>query len=562
MYDLLQVMQQDGYLSSGELIALRKTCKELGENPVRILRSLNIASPEQIQEYLQRYFRVNALSDKAISMLDESYQNYIPIDLAIHYSCFGLGEENSILYVALEDPSDRGAIQQLRFFLNKRIIGISATVFQLAEGLSKIYRVSIPNLKLTTVIERSRGVIGGLRYEAPFEAEAITIGEDFAGANLSDYDSDEVSSFVSNSEMGSSGKSEGHKGDDEPSPDISFPEMNSIAKAPDPSIGFIDGSSGEIAAGVLDVEDKPDIEGAGLSMSPPVAEIKEATAPSTEENPPSEALQSQENQTVEPAEANQENPEENLLSEEAPLEAAPQEGAELIEEAPLETAPQESAELSEEAPLETAPQESAELSEEAPLETAPQESAELSEEAQLETASTEGAELSEEAPLETAPQEGAELSEEAPLETASTEGAELSEEAPLETAPQEGAELSEEAPLETATSEETISEETIVNNNKEMNENQISQLSSLASSALIKISLINDKDKAIEIMNSILNSHNVNVTFDENNAYKITGEDFSSSGDLSSVMNQNENPISVALDPVLKRILKMNNSAS
>jgi hypothetical protein len=515
MYDLLQVMQQDGYLSSGELIALRKTCKELGENPVRILRSLNIASPEQIQEYLQRYFRVNALSDKAISMLDESYQNYIPIDLAIHYSCFGLGEENSVLYVALEDPSDRGAIQQLRFFLNKRIIGISATVFQLAEGLSKIYRVSIPNLRLTTVIERSRGVIGGLRYEAPFEAEAITIGEDFAGANLSDYDSDEVSSFVSNSDMGSSGKSDGHKGDDnEPSPDISFPEMNSIAKAPDPSIGFIDGSSGEIAAGVLDVEDKPDVEGAGLSMSPPIAEAKEATAPSPEVNPPSEALLSQENQTAEPAEAIQESPEENLLSEEAPLEAAPQEGAELSEEASLEAAPQE------------------------------------------------GAELSEEALLEAAPQEGAEINEEAPLETASAEETEISEEAPLETASTEEIELSEEAPLETASSVESISEETILNNNKEMNENQISQLSSLASSALIKISLINDKDKAIEIMNSILNSHNVNVTFDENNAYKITGEDFSYSGNLSSIMNQNENPISVALDPVLKRILKMNNSAS
>ena len=116
MYDLLQVMQQDGYLSSGELIALRKTCKELGENPVRVLRSLNIASPEQIQEYLQRYFRVNALGDQAIALLDESYQSYIPIDIAVHYSCFGLGEENSALYVAMEDPSDRGTIQQLRFF--------------------------------------------------------------------------------------------------------------------------------------------------------------------------------------------------------------------------------------------------------------------------------------------------------------------------------------------------------------------------------------------------------------------------------------------------------------
>jgi hypothetical protein len=542
MYDLLQVMQQDGYLSSGELIALRKTCKELGENPVRILRSLNIASPEQIQEYLQRYFRVNALSDKAISLLDESYQSFIPIDLAIHYSCIGLGEENSVLYVALEDPSDRGTIQQLRFFLNKRIIGISATVFQLAEGLSKIYRVSIPNLRLTTVIERSRGVIGGLRYEAPFEAEAITIGDDFAGANLSDYDSDEVSSFVSSSEMGSSVKSGDHKGEDEPSPDISFPEMNSISKAPDPSIGFIDGSSGEIAAGVLDAEDKPDIEGAGLSTNPPVVEAKESAAPPTEEeNSPAETLQTQENPTAEPEAAVQENPEENLLSEEAPLEAASPEGAELSEEAPLEAASPEGAELSEEAPLEAASPEGAELSEEAPLE---------------------GAELSEEAPLEAASPEGAELSEEAPLEAASPEGAELSEEAPLEAASPEGAELSEEAPLEAVSPNEMISEETEGSKNKEMNENQISQLSSLASSALIKISMINDKDKAIEIMNSILNSHNASVTFGENNTYKINGEDFSSSGDLSSVMNQNESPISIALDPVLKRILKMNNSIS
>ncbi len=547
MYDLLQVMQQDGYLSSGELIALRKTCKELGENPVRILRSLNIASPEQIQEYLQRYFRVNALSDKAISLLDESYQSFIPIDLAIHYSCFGLGEENSVLYVALEDPSDRGTIQQLRFFLNKRIIGISATVFQLAEGLSKIYRVSIPNLRLTTVIERSRGVIGGLRYEAPFEAEAITIGDDFAGANLSDYDSDEVSSFVSSSEMGSSVKSGDHKGEDEPSPDISFPEMNSISKAPDPSIGFIDGSSGEIAAGVLDAEDKPDIEGAGLSTNPPVVEAKESAAPPTEEeNSPAETLQTQENPTAEPEAAVQENPEENLLSEEAPLEAASPEGAELSEEAPLEAASPEGAELSEEAPLEAASPEGAELSEEAPLDVA----------------SPEGAELSEEAPLEAASPEGAELSEEAPLEAASPEGAELSEEAPLDVASPEGAKLSEEAPLDVASPNEIISEETELRNNKEMNENQISQLSSLASSALIKISMINDKDKAIEIINSILNSHNVSVTFDENNTYKINGEDFSSSGDLSSIMNQNQSPISIALDPVLKRILKMNNSAS
>lgn len=197
MYDLLQVMQQDGYLTSEELIALRKTCKELGENPVRVLRSLNIASSEQIQEYLQRYFMVRALDEKAIDLLDEGYQIYIPIDLAIHFSCFALNEENSILYVVMEDPSDRGVIQQLRFFLNKRIVAISATVFQLAKALSKIYRVNISNLRLTTVIEKSRGVIGGLKYESTYGIQAgMSLGPDSNEIDLSKEVEKNVNSFI------------------------------------------------------------------------------------------------------------------------------------------------------------------------------------------------------------------------------------------------------------------------------------------------------------------------------------------------------------------------------
>ena len=56
----------------------------------------------------------------------------------------------------------------------------------------------MPNLRLTTVIERSRGVIGGLRYEAPFEAKALTIDSDYSGENLSDVDSENVNEFVKN----------------------------------------------------------------------------------------------------------------------------------------------------------------------------------------------------------------------------------------------------------------------------------------------------------------------------------------------------------------------------
>lgn len=502
MYDLLQVMQQDGYLSSGELIALRKTCKELGENPVRILRSLNIASPEQIQEYLQRYFRVNALGDQAISLLDESYQSYIPIDLAIHYSCFGLGEENSALYVALEDPSDIGVIQQLRFFLNKRIIGISATVFQLAEGLSKIYRVSIPNLRLTTVIEKSRGVIGGLRYEAAYETEAISIGDDFAGANLSDDESDEVNTFVANTPEAAMAIPKNNAHDDgsaEPSPDISFPEMNKLDETSDPSVGFIDGSSGEIAKGVLDIEEKADSEGVGLEMAPP-SEVK------TEEEEPKEASATESSEPVVQEEVKND---ENLLSEETTAVSDP----------PLEEAPvQAQASVAEEELI--SEEDSGEIIEEA--------TSELSEEVSLEAGSS-----------ESQPAEEQEL---------------ISEES----------EIKEES---LSIDEELLSDEAPVENNQpqnspvEMNENQIAQLSALASSALIKVSMITDKNQAIDLVNTLLNSFHISVTFEEGDTYKITGEDFTASGSLSSQLNQNDNPISYAIDPVLKRILKMNNSA-
>ena len=471
MYDLLQVMQQDGYLSSGELIALRKTCKELGENPVRVLRSLNIASPEQIQEYLQRYFRVNALGDQAIALLDESYQSYIPIDIAVHYSCFGLGEENSALYVAMEDPSDRGTIQQLRFFSNKRIIPIAATVFQLADGLTKIYRVTVPNLRLTTVIERSRGVIGGLRYEAPFEAKALTIDSDYSGENLSDVDSENVNEFVKKSSKNT--ENENSHEDEEPSPEISFPEMNKNIYTPSPSVGFIDGSSGEVAKGVLDIEEPK-------AAPPQIAKAEESAASEnvTEQNDVTTTA-------VEPAaEAMAASAEEGISEEAAAVEPAAEEG--------------------------------------------------ISEEA---------------AAVEPAAEEG--ISEE---ESINAEAAISNIE--------EGISEEIESPQVTSSANESgIIEDTELNQEhlvqEELNENQVSQLSALASSALIKVTLMQNQDQAIQYVNTMLEPYQVSVTFEGNSSYQIKGENFSVEGNASSTLTATDNPIYYVLEPVLKKILKM-----
>ncbi len=161
MHDLLHLMFQDGTLTSSEVKALRRTCKNLRENPVRVLRSLNIASPMAIQDLFRRYYGIAAVTEELIDALDENFKALVPPDIALNYSTFAISDENDRLYVALEDPTDKGTLHDLQFFLGKKIVPVAATALQLARGLNKLYGLELNDLRLSTLLESSRGVVGG-----------------------------------------------------------------------------------------------------------------------------------------------------------------------------------------------------------------------------------------------------------------------------------------------------------------------------------------------------------------------------------------------------------------
>lgn len=160
MHDLLQLMYQDGHLSSTELSALRRTSRQLGENPVRVLRSLNIATPTEIKELLQRYYGFYAATDQVIEELDETLRAIIPADLALHYCVLPIAEENNQIFALTEDPTDKGMLNQLEFFLGKKVVPVIATVQQLSSGLCRLYGVEPGRLRLSSLLETSRGAVG------------------------------------------------------------------------------------------------------------------------------------------------------------------------------------------------------------------------------------------------------------------------------------------------------------------------------------------------------------------------------------------------------------------
>lgn len=160
MHDLLQLMYQDGHLSSTELAALKRTSRQLGENPVRILRSLNIATPQDIKELLQRYYGFSAATEQLIDELDDSLRALIPADIALYYCVIPIAEEKNQIFILIEDPTDKGTLSQLEFFLQKKMVPIIATVQQLSNGLCKLYGVEPGRLKLSGLLEASRGAVG------------------------------------------------------------------------------------------------------------------------------------------------------------------------------------------------------------------------------------------------------------------------------------------------------------------------------------------------------------------------------------------------------------------
>jgi hypothetical protein len=161
--DILQFMFQDGHLTATEVVALRKTCRELNENPIRVLRSLNIARPEEIQDFIQRTYRVAGVTEKTLELLDDSFKALIPVDIAVSFGVFAVAENGRTLHVAMEDPSDKGLIHKLEFFLNRRVVPVAATIHHILSALNKLYEIPPDQVRLATVLETSRGIILGRR---------------------------------------------------------------------------------------------------------------------------------------------------------------------------------------------------------------------------------------------------------------------------------------------------------------------------------------------------------------------------------------------------------------
>lgn len=165
MRDLIGLLHGDGLLTRAECTALRKAAQDLNESPAKILRSLNVAAPQDIQRCFRVYFNFPLVTDALIESLTPDYAALVPVDLALHFGAFGFGQEGNRLFVAVEDPTDRRVIESLRFFLNCEICPAAANVYQLSAALERLYGVPESHSGLLTVLDKARGAGAWSQHE-------------------------------------------------------------------------------------------------------------------------------------------------------------------------------------------------------------------------------------------------------------------------------------------------------------------------------------------------------------------------------------------------------------
>ncbi len=157
MQDLISFLHADGLLTRGECSAIKGAARNLQENPVRILRSLNIAAPADIQRCFKVYFNYPMVTDTLVASLTSDYAALMPVDLALHYSVFAFGQDTNKLHIGMEDPTDRVTLEALKFFLNRDLQPAAANVYQLCSALEKLYGVSESQSGVETILDRARG---------------------------------------------------------------------------------------------------------------------------------------------------------------------------------------------------------------------------------------------------------------------------------------------------------------------------------------------------------------------------------------------------------------------
>ncbi len=129
---------QSGIITEQELREAMKERRETGQRLVSILTSLEIVSEGKLLAQLSTLYGMDVV-DVDFIIPDEKVLQLIPAEKAYHYEVLPIDRKGRYLTVAMVDPTDISAIEDLRFITSMEINPVLAAESSIREALDRYY---------------------------------------------------------------------------------------------------------------------------------------------------------------------------------------------------------------------------------------------------------------------------------------------------------------------------------------------------------------------------------------------------------------------------------------
>ncbi len=174
-----EVLLQSNLINNDQLKEALLVQEKTGEKLGKILIKLGYASPEKIARVLaeQQGLEFVEISQASIS---PDVIKLVPLDLCKKYNLIPLGYDNNVFKVALSDPLNLIALDDLRVFLEKDIKGVIAEEGEIKKAIKRYYQGDKQSWASFTKEEAQTGVEVDSELVNALKAEGEEVGDEEA----------------------------------------------------------------------------------------------------------------------------------------------------------------------------------------------------------------------------------------------------------------------------------------------------------------------------------------------------------------------------------------------
>jgi type IV pilus assembly protein PilB len=138
MADLLQLLIQDRVITPQQVAEAEQRAKGNGHRIAYALVEMGAVSDKQLTDYARKLYGVPSV-DLASLKIDPALTKLVPLDLAKKYSVIPLMRRGRALTVAMADPTNISALDDLKFLTRYDVEPVVASEFAIVSAIEKNY---------------------------------------------------------------------------------------------------------------------------------------------------------------------------------------------------------------------------------------------------------------------------------------------------------------------------------------------------------------------------------------------------------------------------------------